>query len=154
MGVKEKLALEKSGEKIIRLYKEGIFYIAYNHSAIRFRHFINANIKILKHELKNGDWYLRMGVVQTSKILANIPLKDEEGNFKDYVEVECKEMKTELEEVSDFIVKRSAAKKNQSPDGREVKEKEVVADIRNVNIGTLTPVLAITLISEWQNKLK
>lgn len=159
MEVKEKLSLEKSGEKIIRLYKEGIFYIAYNHSAVRFRHFINGNVKILKHELKNGDWYLRIGVVQTSSMLENIPLKDPEGKFRDYIEIECDEMETSLEEVSDFIMKRYGTKniKKEKTDDEKVtnnREKEVIELIRNLNLGTITPVAAITWISKWQDMLK
>lgn len=159
MEVKEKLSLEKSGEKIIRLYKEGIFYIAYNHSAVRFRHFINGNVKILKHELKNGDWYLRIGVVQTSNMLEKIPLKDPEGKFRDYLEIECDEMETSLEEVTDFIIKKSGTKnikKEKTDDGKvsNNREKEVIELIRNLNLGTLTPVAAITRISEWQDMLK
>ena len=159
MEVKEKLSLEKSGEKIIRLYKEGIFYIAYNHSAVRYRYFINGNVKILKHELKNGDWYLRIGVVQTSSMLENIPLKDPEGKFRDYIEIECDEMETSLEEVSDFIMKRYGTKniKKKKTDDEKVtnnREKEVIELIRNLNLGTITPVAAITWISKWQDMLK
>lgn len=157
MEVKEKLALEKSGEKIIRLYREGIFYVAYNHSAVRFSHFINGSVVFLKHELKNGDWYLRIGIVQNSSMLENITLKDENGEFKKYIEIECDEIKTTLEDITNVhVIKKSGGKRKNEviTISNNNREKEVIELIRNLNLGTLTPVAAITRISEWQDMLK
>ena len=47
MTPKQKLELEQSGEPLIRLYKEGIFYVAYNHSVIRFVNCFALDTKIL-----------------------------------------------------------------------------------------------------------
>lgn len=157
MGVKEKLALEKSGEKVIRLYKEGLFYVAYNHSAVRFSRFINNSVVILRHELKNGDWYLRIGIVNNSSMLEKFALKDEKGEFREYIEIECEEMETSLDEVTNVrTIKRSGSKKQEEkkilPDNN--REKEVIERIRTLNLGTLTPVAAISLINEWQVMLK
>lgn len=157
MEVKEKLALEKSGEKIIRLYREGIFYVAYNHSAVRFSHFINSNVVFLKHELKNGDWYLRIGIVQNSSMLENITLKDENGEFKKYIEIECDEIKTTLEDITNVhVIKKSGGKRKNEviTVSNNNREKEVIEQLKKLNLGTLTPVAAITLINDWQNMLK
>ena len=157
MEVKEKLALEKSGEKIIRLYREGIFYVAYNHSAVRFSHFINGNVVFLKHELKNGDWYLRIGIVQNSSMLENITLKDENGEFKKYIEIECDEIKTTLEDITNVhVIKKSGGKRKNKviTVSNNNREKEVIEQLKKLNVGTLTPVAAITLINDWQNMLK
>lgn len=157
MGVKEKLALEKSGEKVIRLYREGIFYVAYNHSAVRFSHFINGNVVFLKHELKNGDWYLRIGIVQNSSMLENITLKDKNGEFKKYIELECDAVETSIEDVTNVrIIKKSGGQKKKEPTAvpQNNREKEVIEQIKKLNLGTLTPVAAISLINDWQNILK
>lgn len=157
MEVKEKLALEKSGEKIIRLYREGIFYVAYNHSAVRFSHFINGSVVFLKHELKNGDWYLRIGIVQNSSMLENITLKDENGEFKKYIEIECDEIKTTLEDITNVhVIKKSGGKRKNEviTVSNNNREKEVIEQIKKLNLGTLTPVAAITIINDWQNMLK
>ncbi len=157
MEVKEKLALEKSGEKIIRLYREGIFYVAYNHSAVRFSHFINGSVVFLKHELKNGDWYLRIGIVQNSSMLENITLKDENGEFKKYIEIECDEIKTTLEDITNVhVIKKSGGKRKNEviTVSNNNREKEVIEQLKKLNLGTLTPVAAITLINDWQNMLK
>lgn len=47
MDLKEKLALEKPDENLVRLYHEGIFFVAYNHSAIRFVNCFALDTKIL-----------------------------------------------------------------------------------------------------------
>lgn len=157
MEVKEKLALEKSGEKIIRLYREGIFYVAYNHSAVRFSHFINGSVVFLKHELKNGDWYLRIGIVQNSSMLENITLKDENGEFKKYIEIECDKIKTTLEDITNVhVIKKSGGKRKNEviTVSNNNREKEVIEQLKKLNLGTLTPVAAITLINDWQNMLK
>ncbi len=157
MEVKEKLALEKSGEKIIRLYREGIFYVAYNHSSVRFSHFINSSVVFLKHELKNGDWYLRIGIVQNSSMLENITLKDENGEFKKYIEIECGEIKTTLEDITNVhVIKKSGGKRKNEviTVSNNNREKEVIEQLKKLNLGTLTPVAAITLINDWQNMLK
>lgn len=155
MELKQKLELEKSGETLIRLYREGIFYIAYNHSALRFHHFINNKVKILRHELKDGSWYLRIGVVQTSTMLQSLPIKDEQGNYKNYLEVECDKLDTLLENVDAVTIKRSANKTDKHDSvSITTKEKEIISRIANLNLGSITPVEAITMIHEWQNILR
>lgn len=158
MDIKQKLALEKSGEKVIRLYREGIFYVAYNHSALRFRRLMNNKVKILKHELKKGEWYLRLGVVQTSSMLEGMPVKNENGEYSNYLEIACEESITILEDFSDFVLKKQGTKGVANhglpiDDYRSDRAKAVITEIRKLNLGTLTPVAAITTIDRWQQML-
>ena len=160
MDIKQKLALEKSAEKIIRLYREGIFYVAYNHSALRFKYFIHPEVKILKHVLKNGNSYFRMGVVQNSAVLTPLNVKDKDGIWKNYMEVPCGITETCLDNVTpDKVIEKSHKKATDEFANRTVSEvnslsvKIIIEKIRKVNIGNMTPIQALQLIDEWQQIL-
>lgn len=158
ISIKEKLAKEKPTEKVIRLYKEGLFFVAYNYSAIRFKTFISPNIKVLKQELKNGKWYLKIGANETSSMLEELPIRNDDGTFKNYVEVPSKELeKLNLEDIiPDQTITRSnksAEKKDKeiSPNNRE---KEIIAQLKSLNLAEVTPMQALTLVNKWQQQLK
>lgn len=156
MDIKQKLGLEQSAESVIRLYREGIFYVAYNHSALRFKKLIHPEVKILKHVLKCGDWYLRMGVVQTSAVLDSIGVKDTSGGWLDYIEVPCDALETSLADaLPDKIVTRKAKPAGDSTAGiAQNAEEKVLAAIRTVDMANLTPWQALVLLGEWQGMLK
>jgi len=149
--------MEQSGEPLIRLYKEGIFYVAYNHSALRFKHFFCPQVKLLKHQSKNGDSYIRAGVVQDSPMLQALTLKDGDGNWLSSVILDCAVILTSLEEViPDKIVRRDASSstKTQKNDKASVTvEKHVINEIVSTDTGCLTPVQALVLIESWKKKL-
>lgn len=158
MTLKEKLELEQSGEPLIRLYKEGIFFVAYNHSALRFKHFFCPQVKLLKHQSKNADDYIRAGVVQDSPMLQSFPLKDNDGNWLSSVVLDCDVIQTSLEDViPDKIVRRD----NVSLSKKETKKREsvptvhveIVNEILGTDTGCLTPVQALVLIDNWKKKL-
>lgn len=153
--IKEKLAKEKPEEKVIRLYKEGLFFVAYNYSAIRFKSFISPSIKILKQELKNGEWYLKIGASETSSMLEKLPVRNDDGTFKDYVEIPSKGLENhDLENaIPDQIITREKKRienKVTSNNG----EKEVIIQLKSLNLAEVTPMQALTLINKWQQQLK
>ena len=158
MTLKEKLELEQSGEPLIRLYKEGIFFVAYNHSALRFKHFFCPQVKLLKHQSKNTDGYIRAGVVQDSPMLQSFNLKDKNGNWLSSVLLDCDIIQTSLENVMpDKIVRRengSLSKKEKS-DGEPVATVHIrIADeILGTDTGCITPVQALVLIDNWKKRL-
>lgn len=155
MNRKDKLLLEKSGENVIRLYKEGIFYVAYNHSALRFLRFVNSNVTLIKQELANGEWYFRIGIVALSSMLQGLALKDELGSYKQYVEIECEKVETSLENVTEYqLIQGSGKQRKRMKDEAVGIQEMIIEQIKNINIGTLTPITAVTLINDWQNKLK
>lgn len=150
MKTADKIILEKSGENIIRLYKEGLFYIAYNHSAIRFKRLINDKVTILKILLKRGNWYFRIGIVENSPILKDFKIKDSNGEYKSYIEIECDKIDTNLEEITDYRnIQRYA-----NGSYRKQTEQEIIKAIKSLNLGLMTPVNALSLIGEWQERLK
>ena len=160
MNIKQKLSLEKSGENIIRIYREGIFYVAYSHSALRFKRFIHPEVKLLQHALKNGDSYIRMGVVQTSSCLDKLEVKNGDGSWKTYIEVPCESVGTVLEEVvPDKVVDKSAKAKSVTDKPMKAdksllsSEQKVLDAVRKTNTSNLTPLQALKLVDEWQQLL-
>lgn len=153
INIKQKLEQEKSGENIIRLHKEGIFYVAYDHSALRFRECINKQVKLLQHQLKNGTGYLRVGVVQDSPILKPYTLKDEVGEWLHYIELPCESMETSLDNVMpDKVIQKGWGNGCSRQEDTSVLEK-IGIEIRQTDIGSLTPVQAIVCIERWKKAL-
>ena len=154
MTLKQKLELEHSGEPLIRLYKEGIFFVAYNHSALRFKHFICPKVKLLKHQLKNGDSYIRAGVVQESPLLQELPIKDGFGNWLDSVTLECESIETSVSDVvPDKVIERSLKPAQKKGGCQQTVECLVADEIRQTDTGSLTPVQALVFIENWKKKL-
>lgn len=153
MDIKQKLEQEKSGENIIRLYKEGIFYVAYNHSALRFKGCINKQVKLLYHQLKNGAGYFRLGAVQGSPILEPYTLKDEMGVWLNYIELPCEPMVTSLDNVMpDKVIQKGRQNGCSKQVDTSVLEK-IGIEIKQTDIGSLTPVQAIVCIERWKKSL-
>ena len=154
MDLKEKLALEKPDENLVRLYHEGIFYVAYNHSAIRFVNCFASGTKILKHIRKDGSWYLRVGLVQTSSKLDEFHLRDEQGNWVEYMNIPCEASPISLE---NCVPHKIISKVCNNKKSEVLLQKDVVAqvaeEIKSINLGSFTPVQALLMIEGWQKKL-
>ena len=154
MDLKEKLALEKPDENLVRLYHEGIFYVAYNHSALRFVNCFAPDTKILKHIRKDGSWYLRVGLVHTSPKLEAFHLCDEQGSWLDNVNIVCEVSHTSLE---DCVPHKIICKATDKIKSDRILQKDMIIqvteEIKSINLGTLTPVQALLMIEGWQRKL-
>ena len=161
MNVKEKLLLEKADEKVIRLYHEGIFYTAYGYSAVRVKKFLYPQVCLLEQKLKVGTSYFRVGIVQNSPVLDELPVKDAEGNFISSLTVPYTGETFELDSVvADKTI--SSVKKHSKtsllgmPDSASLSlaEQQVLDAIRSLELASLTPVKAMQHVLSWAEQLQ
>lgn len=156
MELKDKLKIENPDEKVIRMYKEGLFFVAYNYSALRFKTFFAPKVKILKHELKNGSWYLRIGISENSVMLDGIPVKDENGKYKIHVEIASPELENkDLERIiPDLVITKYKKEEGKKDTNNNNREKKIIAELSSLNLAVMTPMQALTAINNWQQALK
>lgn len=159
LTLKQKLQLEKPDENVIRMYHEGIFFVAYQESAVRFKQNVNPNVKMLKQLNKDGKSYLRIGINQDSPMLHGLNVKDAGGNFLDSLVVDCPQAApVSLDGVEpDRLMQRTphgtkgvpgTAAVSVSPAGQTV-----IEEIRNLPMATLTMADAMSLIVKWNGLL-
>ncbi len=159
LTLKQKLQLEKPDENVIRLYHEGLFFVAYQESAVRFKQNINPKVKLLRQLNKNGESYLRIGIIQDSPMLHDLNIKDAEGNFLDSLVVECPQAApVRLDGIEPDRLMQRTPHKAKSESGKTAEAdtsagQAVIEEIRNLTMATLTMADAMSLIVKWNGML-
>ena len=161
MNIKEKLQLERADEKVIRLYHEGIFYTAYGYSAVRVKQALYPEVCLLEQKKKDGSSYFRIGIVQNSPALGDLPIKDRDGNFipfltvpytGDIIDMDCV--------VPDRVIGPGHGQhKPAHPDYLPAlplspAEQQVLDGIRSLDMASLTPLKAMQHILSWTEHLQ
>ena len=148
--VKEKLEKEQPDENIIRLYKEGLFYEAYNFSAIRFKE-LKPRTKLLRIDLKNGEQYFKIGVPCSS--LAEMNTENTDGDVLEMRAEILPEEKRNLQNIIPDVVCSRAHPSNKK-DLAHIEEQEIIQSINALNMAETTPMEALQLINKWKQKIK
>ena len=159
LTLKEKLQLEKPDENVIRLYHEGLFFVAYQESAVRFKQNINPKVKLLRQLNRNGESYLRIGIVQDSPMLHGLNVRDAEDNYLDSLVVDCPQAApVSIDGIEpDRVMQRTPHKAGSEPDKTagtaSPAGQTVIEEIRNLSMATLTMADAMSLIVKWNGLL-
>lgn len=156
MNIKEKLAIENPDEDVIRLYHEGIFYTAYGYSAVRVKKQIHPDVCLIRQMKKDGFSYFRIGIVQSSPILAGLSLYNADGSFVSSITIPYTGESFGLDTIiPDKVIgyQNNDNKKDKDLRRRTEVEAKVLADIRTLDMTNLTPVKAMQQVLYWWETL-
>ena len=161
MNIKEKLQLERADEKVIQLYHEGIFYTAYGYSAVRVKKSFYPEVCLLEQRKKDGSSYFRVGIVHNSSALNELTIKDADGNFVPSLTIPYTGKIFDLGSVVPDRIVSSSNRKDRvskyvslSEISFSSEEKQIIDDIRSLDLASLTPLKAMLHILTWVEQLQ
>lgn len=154
--IEQKLAAEeltsRDASGTVPLYRGGIFYVAYQGSAVLFQRYLKGNLKMLRVVRKSGFCYIKAGVPLGSKCLKGLIEVDAEGQWPASAELSVEAgLGTDFHLGSvavDKVIERSVAADRSAGTGELI-----LNELRLIDSLALTPLMALSLVNEWRNRL-
>lgn len=158
MTINEKLLLEtpSSTEEsaVIHLFKEGLFYIAYNESAVLFKKHYWPELKIMRIRKKNGESYLRAGFpIDSSRVCSLISQVDGEWPVSTELSVNAG-LGLDFD-LNNYVADKEIQRFSDSVSATESDSSEsiILAELATVDPLSITPLDALKLINRWRGLL-
>ncbi|MGM9796074.1 MAG: hypothetical protein ACI3ZY_00565 [Parabacteroides sp.] len=158
MTINEKLLLEMPSpiieSAVIHLFKEGLFYVAYNESAVLFKKHYWPELKIMRIRKKNGESYLRAGFpIDSSHASSLISRVDGEWPVTAKLSVSAG-LGLDFD-LNNYVADKDIQRFSDSASVAEADSNEsiILAELATVDPLSITPLDALKLINRWRGLL-